>query len=54
MYFYFGGDNLLISGLFALVSVSFVLVGFGAFLICVKILLVLRYIKDYIKRRGDK
>ena len=54
MYFYFGGDNLLISGLFALASVLVLFVGLGAFLISVKILLVLRYIKDYIKRRGDK
>ena len=54
MYFYFGGDNLLLSGLFALASILVLLVGLGAFLLCVKILLVLKYIKEYIKRRGDK
>lgn len=54
MYFYFGGDNLVISGLFALASVLCLLVGFGAFLISVKIMLVLNKIREYIKRRGDK
>jgi hypothetical protein len=50
MYFYFGGDNLLILGLFFLAS----LLGFGAIFFSVKILLVLNKIKEYIKRRGDK
>lgn len=54
MYFHFGGDNLIISGLFALASVLFVLVACGAFLISVKILLALNKIREYIKRRGDK
>lgn len=54
MYFYFGGDNLLISGLFALASVLFALVGLGAFFISARILLVLNNIREYIKRRGDK
>ena len=54
MYFYFGGDNLLILGLFALASILFAIASFGAFLICIKILLALKSIKKYIKRRGDK
>ena len=53
MYFYFGGDNLIISGLFALASVLLLLVGLGAFMISVKILLVLNKIKEYVKRRGQ-
>lgn len=54
MYFYFGGDNLIISGLFAIVSVLCLLIGLGAFLLSVKILLVLNKIKEYIKKRGEK
>jgi len=54
MYFYFGGDNLLISGLFLLASFAVLLIGLSIFAISVKILLVLKYIKEYIKRRGDK
>jgi len=54
MYFYFGGDNLLISGLFALASVLFMFVGFGASILSVKILLVLNKIREYIKKRGEK
>jgi hypothetical protein len=54
MYFYFGGDNLLILGLFFLASLLCLLLGFGAIFFSVKILLVLNKIKEYIKRRGDK
>lgn len=50
MYFYFGGDNLIISGLFALASVLFAIVGLGAFLISVKILALLNKIKEYLKK----
>ena len=54
MYFYFGGDQLIISLLFVIVSIVFT----GAFLtllaVSFKILVALKKIKEYIKRRGDK
>lgn len=53
-YFTFGGDNLLIFGLFVLTSITIVIVGFSIFYMSIKILLVLKQIKEYIKRRGDK
>jgi len=50
MYIYFGGDNLIILGLFLLLSAFLT----GLLFLSVKILLVLKYIKEYIKRRGEK
>jgi hypothetical protein len=54
MYIYFGTDNLIILGLFVLASAVALLLGVCVFALSVKILLVLKYIKEYIKRRGDK
>jgi len=54
MYFYFGTDNFLILGLFVLASVLALLVGLAIFALSVKVLLALKNIKEYIKRRGDK
>ncbi len=54
MYFYFGGDQLIISVLFVIVSIA-ILGGFMAlFALYFKILVALKNIKEYIKRRGDK
>ena len=50
MYIYFGGDNFIIFGLFLLLSAFLT----GILFLSVKILLVLKYIKEYIKRRGEK
>ena len=54
MYFYFGTDNFLILGLFLLFSLLMTLVGLAVFGLSVKILLALKNIREYIKRRGDK
>jgi len=54
MYFYFGGDQLIISILFVIVTIVFT----GAFLtllaVSFKILVALKKIREYIKRRGEK
>ena len=50
MYIYFGGDNFIILGLFLLVSMFLT----GLLFLSVKILLALKNIREYIKRRGDK
>jgi len=54
MYFYFGGDQLIISALFVIGSIVFT----GAFLtllaVSFKILVVLKKIKEYIKKRGER
>ena len=49
MYFYFGGDNLIILGLFVLASILFVVIGLGAFILSIKILFLLKKIKEHIK-----
>ena len=54
MYFYFGGDNLIILGLFIFVSVLALSIGVGVFFVSVKILLAVKYIIGYIKKRGEK
>jgi len=53
MYIYFG-SSLEGTIILLIVAISLLLVGLGAFMISVKILLVLNKIKEYIKRRGDK
>ena len=54
MYFYFGGDQLIISTLFLIVSII-VTGGFLAlFVLSFKILIALKKIREYIKRRGEK
>jgi len=50
MYFYFGGDRLIILGLFVLFSLFLS----GLLLLSVKILLVLKSIIRYIKKRGER
>ena len=54
MYIYIGTDNFVILGLFVLSSALALLVGICIFALSFKILLALKYIKEYIKRRGDK
>jgi len=54
MYFYFGTDSFMILGLFVLFAIVATLVGLVVFALSVKILFALKYIKEYIKRRGDK
>ena len=54
MYFYFGTDNFIILGLFILASAFSLLTMVGVFALCVKIFLALKYIRGYIKRRGEK
>jgi hypothetical protein len=54
MYFYFGSNSDLTLGLFTLVSVvSFLLIA-SIFALSVKVILLLKYIIGYIKKRGEK
>jgi hypothetical protein len=50
MYFYFGGDNFIILGLFALLALFLS----GFLVLSVKVLLALKNIIRYIKKRGEK
>jgi len=54
MYFYFGTDNFLILGLFLLFSGIMTLIGLVVFGLSVKILLALKNIREYIKKRGER
>jgi hypothetical protein len=54
MYFYFGSNSDLPLELFTLVSVvSFLLIA-SIFALSIKVILLLKYIIGYIKKRGEK
>jgi len=54
MYFYFGGDQLVISVLFLLISITALGCFLALFALSFKILLAVKYIIEYIKKRGER